>query len=410
MILRLSKYISYFLLLIFVLSLARHFNGFNIPTWIVWFFYFITYFLVVIFAIKYSHIKKDDLFFFKIYFIVVVFGIVRGVFSAENYWHNKMLILNSFKLLVPLLALLFSNIFFTKYFFTKYVRYIIPMFLLFVFFVDRRIWGFFLIPISILLLTIPYLKNKKIKILIVSLSFASISADFEARSVVIKFLLAFFLLFFLYYPRFLNFKYLLRFYKFLFILPIIFVVLGLTGRFNLFNFKDYLNLDLVVESTTYSEGTKKSDLLVDTRTFIYAEVLNSALKNNYVLFGRTPARGNDSNFVQTIEEYEDMNLKERFANEVSILNIFTWLGLVGVFSYSFIFFKASYLSIMRSNNSLVKVFGIFIAIRWLYSWIEEINDFDASYVSIFIMLGLCYSTSFRELTDYQIKKFLNQKK
>jgi hypothetical protein len=143
------------------------------------------------------------------------------------------------------------------------------------------------------------------------------------------------------------------------------------------------------------------DVTSDTRTFIYEEVLESAIDNNYWLLGRTPARGNDS-YTFGVYAYELTGRNERLSNEVGLANIFTWTGLVGVVIYMIIFFRATYLAVNRSRNLFSKLIGVYVAFRWLFAWIEDISDFSLNYFMIMTMLGLCFSYSFRNMNDTEV--------
>ena len=80
-------------------------------------------------------------------------------------------------------------------------------------------------------------------------------------------------------------------YLFLFI-PFIFFTLGVTNTFNIFKIEEELGLEDKY-TLANSKGTEYS-ALIDTRTFLYAEEISSAINNNYVILGRSIARGYDS--------------------------------------------------------------------------------------------------------------------
>jgi len=186
-------------------------------------------------------------------------------------------------------------------------------------------------------------------------------------------------------------------------MPLLFLLLGLSGNFNIFELNEYFGEQNVKNISNSGEKTEEN-LTADTRTFLYIEVIESAIKHNYIIFGRTPARGNDS---PSFGEYNKDKLKtgklERFANEVSILNVFTWLGIVGVFLYFIIFFKASYYAINESNNIFIKIIGIYISFRWLYGFVEDFSNFDLSNIFLWIMVGMSFSKNFRHMSDKQFK-------
>ena len=95
--------------------------------------------------------------------------------------------------------------------------------------------------------------------------------------------------------------------------------------------------------------------------------------------------------------------QERFANEVSILNIFTWLGIVGVLLYFLIFIKATYLAINESNNIFIKLIGLNISFRWTYGFVEDFSRIDLSNIFLWLMIGMCFSESFRQMTNAEMK-------
>lgn len=124
--------------------------------------------------------------------------------------------------------------------------------------------------------------------------------------------------------------------------------------------------------------------------------------------GRTPARGNDS---ASFGSYNAEKLKtgkyERHFNELCHTNIFTWLGLIGVILYSFIYFRSSYLAVYKSNNIYIKYLGCFIAFRWAYGWIEDFNQFDIMNISLWMMIAMGISFQFRSLSNQQFKLWIN---
>ncbi len=46
--------------------------------------------------------------------------------------------------------------------------------------------------------------------------------------------------------------------------------------------------------------------------------------------------------------------------------------------------------------------GVYIAFRWLFSWVEDVNSFSLNYFMLMMMIGLCFSYSFRNMTDKEI--------
>jgi hypothetical protein len=180
----------------------------------------------------------------------------------------------------------------------------------------------------------------------------------------------------------------------------------MTNNFNVFNMDDYIEGEYVQTKIINGEITKEK-LKADTRTFLYKEVIVSAIKHNYVMFGRTPASGNDSDlFGYQVAEAIKTKRNIRYKNEVSILNIFTWTGIVGVVLYFLVFFKAAKLAIFQSSNTFSKFLGLYVSFRWVYAWVEDFNNFDIMNIMLWITVALCYSPHFRNMSDGAIRKWI----
>jgi hypothetical protein len=278
----------------------------------------------------------------------------------------------------------------------------LPLFVIIFFLIATDAYGFYLVPISFLLLFFPAL-TLRWKIVMLIIAILVITADLGARSNVIKFTLpALFSL--LFYIRLLLSNAILELIrKSLFIAPIILFSLAVTDVFNVFKMDDYIKSD-IVEIKKDAEGNIYEDnLKADTRSSIYIDVLNTAEDYNSWWIGRSPARGNKS---ESFGEWDESGRGERLGNEVAIANIFTWTGIVGVVLYFLVFYKASYLAINQSNNFFAKILGLFLAFRWLYAWVEDINNFSLTTFFLWFMIGLCFSKSFRIMTDQEVKHWV----
>ena len=191
----------------------------------------------------------------------------------------------------------------------------------------------------------------------------------------------------------------------MYITAIVFLVLGIMGVFNIFqdcqsNQEGQYKTQRIVNGELIEE-----DLSMDTRTFIYEEVINSAIDNGYVWYGRTPARGNDDNWFADYKP--DMRYGERHYNELCHPNVFTWLGLIGLILYSLIYFRASTLALYHSNNIYTRFLSVYIAFHWLFGWIEDLNTFNIWNIgAIWLIIGLCYSPYFRNMNDEEFNEWL----
>ena len=158
-----------------------------------------------------------------------------------------------------------------------------------------------------------------------------------------------------------------------------------------------------------SSGNDGDDVsaLIDTRTFLFVEEISSAIDNDYVVFGNSIARGYKSDFFGSIIDTElKVNRGERQDCEVSILNIFNYFGLLGCIIYFLIFALASYKAIYKSKNRYVPVIGLYIAFRWTFAWVEDFSKFDLNYLFLWIMMGICFSPLYRNMTDEDFKSWV----
>ncbi|RYU93721.1 hypothetical protein [Emticicia agri] len=378
-------------------NLIKYLNN-TIFWWII-----ISLFLILVsFSNKYltSGTSKQYLLVIKLYIYWNIIEIIRGAFIAETYWDWKGLINNTFALLLPILAYSAINKYILQTFFRVYIKYMLPMFLVFALFITADAYGFYLIPISFLIMFLPILTYQWRIVLLIFLFFVLI-ADFGARSNIIKFIVPFLLSFIYWIKNLISVRIFEIFRKSLFILPILLFILALDGSFNIFKIDAYIKGSYIQTKKDKNGEIIEDNLLADTRTALYKEVLQSAQKYNSWIIGRSPARGNETEIFATLSEITGR--KERLTNEIAIANIFSWTGIIGVLLYFLIFYRASYLAINHSNNIFSKILGIYISFRWLYAWVEDINSFTLNYFLLWLMIGMCFSTSLRNMNNNEMR-------
>ena len=403
----LRKLIPFIILLITVSSVKEQMD-FPVGNTVVWWtIYALTLYLLAI-SKQYYFDKKDSK---KINVILWylswnVFAIVRGLFVAENYWEWKNLVGTAMVLLLPLSIYISTNKIIVQQILTLWVRYALPLFFIFYpFFQEGDASGRYLVPISFILLFFPLL-NTKWRLIIVAFSLIVLFGDLSARSNVIKFGVPIVLASTYYMRNFLTTRLMEIGRVILMLLPIILFSLGVMGIFNVFKMDEYVSGTYTTKSLLEGQ-INEANLLTDTRTFLYKEVLSSAFKYDYVWLGRSPARGNESaTFGSFALEELRTGKMERFGNEVSILNIFTWTGIIGVILYFLVFYRASYLAINKSNNIFIRIVGLSVAFRWAYAWVEDFSNFDLSYFFLWLMIGMCYSRSFRAMSNLEMKLWI----
>ncbi len=401
-----TTFLPYGILLIAVFSILPHILGkfavlsrLNVTT--VW--WIILFFILMLFYISNKYFldkeNKKELVVVNIYLLWMVICIVRGAFVAELYWDWKGLVFNSMGLLLPVVAYSATNKVIVQSILSIYIKYGLPLFVLLMLLIRTDAYGFFLIPISFLLLFLPALSNRQRGLLLLSTVVIFI-ADLGARSSVLKFGVPVIILILYYLRGIVSIKFLESIRLAFMVIPFVLFSLAATDVFNVFNMSDYIG-EIKSSGANYEGDRELVDLSSDTRTFLYVEVIHSAINNDYWIFGRTPARGNDSPSFGPFA-YELTGRDERLTNEVGILNVFTWTGIIGVVLYLLVFYRASYLAINRSKNIFAKMLGIYISFRWIFSWVEDVNNFTLNYFMFWIMIGLCFSRSFRMMSDYEV--------
>ena len=199
-----------------------------------WCVYFITI-LFFLNGIKYYYnaINNKNFLFIKLYLSWLVISIVRGIFVAENYWDFKSLIHSGSALLIFISIFVFTNPNVIQHILSKWLKIALPLFLVFMFFITREIFGSYLITLSFFLLFFPYL-SKKWKLVVLLFSIFVVFIDLDARSTVIKFSAAFLLSFLFYFKKQIKFKIFNLIFIFSFSVPFLLLLLGITGVFNVF--------------------------------------------------------------------------------------------------------------------------------------------------------------------------------
>lgn len=394
-----------FCVLILLITLQAGISWSELPignTFLWWSIDFITLFTVLQFRKNSSHYPL-----IKIYSCWMIISCIRGAFIAENYWEWKQLITGFLTLSLPILVYIFDKANITLCILRYWFKYAIIAFILFLPFLSTGAYHFYLGPIFLIGCFIPILP-KKWRIILGGLLIIMLFINLGARSQVIKSAIVLMIALGIHFRKFISNRILQIVHLTCYILPIILLYLGISGTFNIFEDLSS-NKGKYIQRKVVNGQVVEDDLSADTRTFIYIEVIKSALQHNYVIWGRTPARGNDSMAFGALNAEELKTGKyERHSNELCHTNIFTWLGLIGVVLYSLIYLRSSYLAVYKSNNIYIKFLGCFIAFRWAYGWIEDINRFDIANISLWMMIAMGLSVQFRNMNNKEFANFIKK--
>lgn len=255
--------------------------------------------------------------------------------------------------------------------------------------------------IYLLLLMVPYLSNIW-KAILITISIISILFDIDLRSNIMNFaFIGVILLIFYLSPKGLSKFFFINVRKLLLFAPILFFLLGTTGVFNIYKFGDYYK-----ELFSVEYANQRTSLSQDTRTGIYIDALNAIQEKDAYLFGISAA-GTYNTHLKEVDEYFDNLKMGRMGNEVGILEYLLRGGILYVILVFLLHYYSSQLALMQSNNTLCKLFGVFIAYRWFFLFVEGQPSLNLQNISIFLIMGLCLNPLFRKLNDGQIKMYVN---
>ena len=329
---------------------------------------------------------------------------MRGIFAVEGYWGYKGWVncvhsAFSYVLIFPLGSPLIA-----RKILQYWNKYIIPLFLLFGLWSMKADFYPFQIPFIyyfyILLFSIAVSNHKARLIIIVGTVCTLMSI--ENRSAIIKTIVAISLCatIYLYYDLRKVTHIVIQFFSYL--IPIVLLILGLTGTFNIFQdlADDEPTTIIRYNDEADEQNVGEQDLTADTRTLLYIDVVLSAIEGDYVLFGNSIGRGNISSKIWY--DVEEMG-NERLMNEAHMLNIFTWMGILGMILYTFMYLQASCLGLFCSRNKYVPIIACAVAFHWAMMWLEECPSFNPMDYALFLLIGMSFSPAFRNMTDAEFK-------
>ncbi len=341
----------------------------------------------------------------SLFLVYVVLSFLYGLYMAENYWHYKFLVRNLMIYLMPLSIYVFVYPLHVQTVLRVWFKKALIILICISPFIYSDAWGNYLTPFCLFALFYHLLPQKWRYITILAF-IVTFTLGWASRSCTIRFSVAFIIgiLFMWKSSRNILLKHLKIIYIVFSLIPIVFFILATTNVFNILNIDEELGLSQKYEMFQ-SDKEANGSALADTRTSVYIEVLNSALQNHYVTQGHSLARGYESViFNDVINESSDGLLNgERPGCETCILNVFTYMGIIGVILYMLIFLRSTFLAISRSNNSYIKIVALFVLFRWIYSWIEELAFFNITYLMLWIMVAMCFSPYFRRMTNEEFK-------
>lgn len=257
-------------------------------------------------------------------------------------------------------------------------------------------------PICLLIIFSPYLRYK-FRMIIFIVAFISFISHISMRANLLNIVIAYLISFTYYFRRIKlvlpNIK-IVR--KFLLLSPLILIVLGLSGIFNVFQIGEVIG-EFNIES---KEGSK-DDLVVDSRTGIYLDVILELNKEKAFLWGLGGSGKTDTYLTEKEwSNFDEIYKEGRRATESGMLNYAQYGGAIGICIYFLLFVKSSYLSIYKSNNWLFVMIGLWLLFKGLFAFIEDRLYLNLNFLFLMLTIGMSFNESLRQMSNSEIKVFV----
>jgi hypothetical protein len=143
--------------------------------------------------------------------------------------------------------------------------------------------------------------------------------------------------------------------------------------------------------------TGRSNMGVNTRTFLYEELFND-FKSSELFLGRGFLGTYYSDFFERIqmEGLVDFEQEHRFTNEVGFLNLILKGGYGLYFLYIYPLVYSSLKSIFHSKNPLIFKIGVYIFAELLLMFFENIPHFGLNFFIYFFLAGYAFKSMLYE--------------
>ncbi|MDD4969961.1 MAG: hypothetical protein PHT07_11085 [Paludibacter sp.] len=340
------------------------------------------------------------------YIIMCFITFVRGAIDSKS--QQDYIVLMSSTIFLMLLYPLFIYLAQKKYLnniFNILIFLIIP--LCFITFFYKPSDGFMTFQqnisfIYLFIFFVPFVKRKW-KLIILTLAIIAPLYDITRRSSLINISVCLAILLLYYILPNIIYRKIAKILFFILVLsPIVFLILGLGGIYNIFNLGDSFH------EITLTTNLNERNLLVDSRTSIYKDVFSELSEKNAYVFGLGGVGKTKTSLTDNINsEYSRIYKEGRRGTESGMLNYFQLSGFVGALIYWVLLTFASYKAIFKSKNSFFIMFGLFMAFKVLYSFVEDQLQCNIATFYLMFYIGLCYNLRLRNLLNLQMKKYSN---
>ncbi|WP_434503082.1 hypothetical protein [Prevotella sp.] len=152
-----------------------------------------------------------------------------------------------------------------------------------------------------------------------------------------------------------------------------------------------------------SEGTNVD--ATDTRTFLYAEVLQDLLGSNSIWIGKGAYCHYYSEFF-AMSQTGNGDFWQRNGVEVDFLNLMLKGGLIYIILYLYIVINSIYKALKKSNSKFMKDVAVVLIGFFFVGFISSVGIVSLTSIAPWILIGLCNSKKWLSYTDSQIKEIL----
>lgn len=243
---------------------------------------------------------------------------------------------------------------------------------------------------TIFLITILSFQNARNKIFILfgSILLLYLSFMFEDRTMLIRILSLYMASGILYFYKKFNFKWILSGTFFALFIPFYLLVFSVSNGESAFEY--------------YLSKSEKTDMITDTRTFLYIEVFKDLEENKSLIFGK----GSNATYFSDYFKNNKGDSEIRLNVEVGILSLLLKGGMIAVILNLTMLFIAIYLAFFRSENLYVVGIGFMLLIHTILLFVENIPGYTTYNFLIWFFIGVCLSKKIRYYNTKQIKDLL----
>lgn len=339
-------------------------------------------------AIKEERINGHHL--LNIYLLYVGVTFIRGLFDSHDYWDYKEVLSKSMKLTAPCVIYFAWELSILS----RIIRFLCRWYSwIGIALINPASWQLVTLNFLPVLTLVNFLKKRYKVIFLVVLAICFVSFV-EMRSTLARYCFGAGLIMCYTFRHIISFHKVSRmiFYVFLSV-PLIFIPLGYSGTFNIFDMDSYMSKDTMSDQS-------------DTRSALYVMVNQQLEKRNETIYGMGAISPYWIGFFKNQKNLKaGVSQRARSATESGFLNQYLYGGIIGATMFSIFFILASFYGIFRSNNDIVKIIGAFIIFRWNISFIDEPEEWIFSNLVLFFMIGICLTPKLREWSNEEWKEW-----